>query len=423
LSICRKDLDGRFTFANRRFLELSDITLESLLGKTDYDLHPPELAEKYRRDDQAIVESGKVWELIEERTLLGSETIVVQSIKTPIYDGTGKVNGIQISFWDITERKQAEELMHKARWRLESIIEGTQAGTWEWNVQTGETIFNDIWAQIIGYTLDELAPINIKTWEKFVHPDDLGESNNLLNRHFAGELPKYDFECRMRHKDGHWVWVHDRGSVVTHTPEGLPLMMFGTHIDITERKRSEESLEQKNHDLEQAILREQKLSTTDHLTGINNRRQLFELAEREFAVAARYEQPLAVILFDIDYFKKVNDLFGHDIGDEVLVRITQIACAELRSADVIGRYGGEEFIILLPMTNSQQAYLLAERIRVGVESLRVPPENGDLSITLSIGIVEMSPASPPKSVEDLFRRADKAMYSAKHTGRNRTVII
>jgi diguanylate cyclase (GGDEF)-like protein/PAS domain S-box-containing protein len=111
LSICRKDMEGRFTFANRRFLELSQTTLADLVGKTDYDLHPSELAEKYRRDDQAVIESGQVQELIEERAVLGSETVVVQSIKTPIYDGAGRVNGIQISFWDITERKRMEDAL------------------------------------------------------------------------------------------------------------------------------------------------------------------------------------------------------------------------------------------------------------------------------------------------------------------------
>ena len=103
--------------------------------------------------------------------------------------------------------KQAKDALRDAHWRLASIIEGTHAGTWEWNVQTGETVFNEVWAQIIGYTLKELAPISIKTWGTFAHPDDLKQSGELLERHFAGELPYYDYECRMKHKDGHWAWV------------------------------------------------------------------------------------------------------------------------------------------------------------------------------------------------------------------------
>jgi len=133
------------------------------------------------------------------------------------------------------------------RWRLASIIEGARIGTWEWNVQTGETVFNDTWSAIIGYSLDELAPVSIKTWESLTHPDDLEKSNQLLERHFKGELPWYDCECRMRHKQGHWVWIHDRGKVITRTPDGAPLMMFGTHIDITKSKRAEESLRANEH--------------------------------------------------------------------------------------------------------------------------------------------------------------------------------
>ncbi|MBN1760117.1 MAG: PAS domain S-box protein [Chitinispirillaceae bacterium] len=126
--------------------------------------------------------------------------------------------------------------------RLASIIEGTRAGTWEWNIQTGETVFNEIWANLIGYTLEEISPVSLETWIKFTHPDDLEKSNVLLEQHFSGELGYYDCECRMRHKDGSWIWVNDRGKVISWTQDGKPHMMFGTHIDITERKKAEEAL-------------------------------------------------------------------------------------------------------------------------------------------------------------------------------------
>ncbi len=137
-------------------------------------------------------------------------------------------------------RKRAEEKLLLQQRRLENIIEGTRVGTWEWNVQTGETIFNERWAQILDYTLDELEPMNISAWEKLAHPDDLAQSNRLLQLHFAGDLPYYDCECRMKHKDGRWIWIHDRGRVITHTEDGKPLMMYGTHNDISERKLSEQ---------------------------------------------------------------------------------------------------------------------------------------------------------------------------------------
>ena len=163
-------------------------------------------------------------------------------------------------FSDISERKRAEDALSDARWRLESIIEGTGVGTWEWNVQTGETIFNEAWARMVGHTLGELAPVSIKTWVALAHPDDLKRSEELLERHFAGELASYDFECRMKHRDGHWVWVHDRGRVITRDGEGRPLMMFGTHTDITGRKRAEAALQETNRSLEAATARANTLA-------------------------------------------------------------------------------------------------------------------------------------------------------------------
>jgi diguanylate cyclase (GGDEF)-like protein len=125
-------------------------------------------------------------------------------------------------------------------------------------------------------------------------------------------------------------------------------------------------------------------------------------------------------MFDIDHFKKVNDTYGHAAGDQILQRVTQVASSELRSTDVIGRYGGEEFVIILPMTNVQQAFPLAERIRAGVGAIRVPTEKGEASVTLSIGIVEMMHGTNNRSIENLIGYADKVMYAAKQAGRNCT---
>jgi diguanylate cyclase (GGDEF)-like protein/PAS domain S-box-containing protein len=199
------------------------------------------------------------------------------------------------------------------------------------------------------------------------------------------------------------------------------------------RKRAEkevvdakEKLEMANQDLKASLIREQKLSHTDALTGINNRRYLFELAVSAFDLAARHQYPLSVMMFDVDRFKQVNDTYGHDVGDQILQRMVQAACEELRSSDVIGRYGGEEFIVILPMTTAQQAYLVAERIRASAEAVRVPTPKGDAFATISVGIAELIRAPKPadgqtESVDDLIRRADEAMYAAKQSGRNRIV--
>jgi PAS domain S-box-containing protein len=150
---------------------------------------------------------------------------------------------------DVTDRKLAQKSLRDLNWRLESLVESTHIGTWEWNVQTGEAVFNEVWANIIGYTLLELTPVSIKTWEMLTHPEDYVFCIDLLNKHFAGELPYYDNDFRMKHKNGQWVWIHDRGRVVTRTQDGKPLMMFGTHSDITGRKQVEETLRMNEENL------------------------------------------------------------------------------------------------------------------------------------------------------------------------------
>ncbi len=129
------------------------------------------------------------------------------------------------------------------RGRLELAMAGTRLGLWDWDMVTGETVFNERWAEIIGYTLEELEPTSIETWMSFAHPDDLEASNAAINEHIAGRAPYYDIEARMRHRDGHWVWVHDRGRIVEWTSDGQPARMVGTHEDISDKQAMVEALQ------------------------------------------------------------------------------------------------------------------------------------------------------------------------------------
>jgi PAS domain S-box-containing protein len=159
LSTCRKDLEGRFTFANRRFLEVSHITLDELIGKTDFDLHPFELAQKYRSDDLAIMEGGEARELIEERAVHNGERAITQTIKAPLYDGEGKLNGIQISFWDITDRIRAEnELQALFAAMTDVIIVYNSEGRYLKIAPTNQSNLYLPPADMIGKTVSELFP-------------------------------------------------------------------------------------------------------------------------------------------------------------------------------------------------------------------------------------------------------------------------
>jgi len=187
---------------------------------------------------QQAVSSGGLYE-IDHRILVKGQVRWVRERADLARRQNGTVVGTVL---DITERKRLEERLRTGQIRLQSILDGTHVGTWEWNVQTGETIFNERWAEIIGYSLAELEPVSIKTWNQFCHPDDLQQSTEQLETHFSGRSSFYDCEVRMRHKEGHWVWVHDRGRVATWTGDGSPLLMAGTHQDISQRKELELSL-------------------------------------------------------------------------------------------------------------------------------------------------------------------------------------
>ncbi len=157
----------------------------------------------------------------------------------------GSIVNITSIIKDITELKHVEEMLFNEKQILANIIEGTNAGTWNWNVQSGEVIFNERWAGIMGYTLKELEPIGVHTWNDNVHPDDLPNADALLEKHFKGELDYFDVIIRQPHKNGYWVWVNVRGKVIEWTDGGKPLWMYGTHIDITGSKLTEIALAEK----------------------------------------------------------------------------------------------------------------------------------------------------------------------------------
>lgn len=140
---------------------------------------------------------------------------------------------------DMTESENQRMKQVKEKEKFANIIEATKAGTWEWNVQTGEDFYNERWAEIVGYTLEELPTKTEDSWKKLIHPEDLKKSEAALAALSYKENEYYSLECRMRHKDGHWVWVLDKGKVTSWSEDGKPLYMYGVHIDITEAKNLE----------------------------------------------------------------------------------------------------------------------------------------------------------------------------------------
>jgi two-component system, cell cycle sensor histidine kinase and response regulator CckA len=142
----------------------------------------------------------------------------------------------------IHELEQRAAVLDASNRTLDMVVKGTEVGYWDWNIKTGELTTNATWASLCGYSLDELQPITINTWTKLCHPDDIANSNKLLEEHFSGKTNIYEIEIRMRHKLGHWIWVLDRGKIFERDSEGNPIRMVGSHQDITTRKCSEQAL-------------------------------------------------------------------------------------------------------------------------------------------------------------------------------------
>lgn len=168
------------------------------------------------------------------------------------------------------------------------------------------------------------------------------------------------------------------------------------------------------------MARVQKMAVTDDLTGIYNRGYFFELAEHEFSQARRYDLPLSMVILDVDHFKKFNDTYGHIVGDQVLAKVAQILQSNLRENDTLGRYGGEEFSILMPVTDLQAAYNVALRLKSCVAEASVETPAGPVGVKISIGVSQLAPDMP--TLMSLVNRADQAMYIAKSTGGDRVAI-
>ncbi len=236
------DSKGRIIEVNDNFLDISGYTREELLGQNHRIINSGYHTTGFWRGMWYTIMAGKAWrgEICNRKK--SGETYWVDTIIAPFLGSSGQLEKVISIRNDITDSKLTAQQLALERERLDNILRGTNVGTWEWNVQTGETRFNERWAEIIGYSLHELEPVNIDTWVQHAHAEDLLLSNDSLQRHFSGELSFYETECRMRHREGHWVWVLDRGRVTTWTPDGKPEWMYGTHQDITRSKNAQRRL-------------------------------------------------------------------------------------------------------------------------------------------------------------------------------------
>ena len=306
-------------------------------------------------------------------------------------------------------------------------------GVWDWNANTGYVYRNPAWYRMLGYEVDSLDN-TVFTWESIIHPDDCPRVMAHFNAYISRRSEHYHIEYRCRTREGGYRWVEDRGRVVQWNENGSVARMIGAHRDVHEQKLARLALEQRNRELNRLVEERSRdlteanaalkakikeveaLVEQDCLTGVFNRHRFDKVLHQERERASRYGTALSLIILDIDHFKKINDRYGHTVGDRVLIAAANYIRQHIRENDLLARWGGEEFAIVAPDSTLDSAGKLAEKLRADLEDLR---EVDDISITCSFGVAQFD---GDEDVDSLIRRADRALYQAKGEGRNRVVL-
>lgn len=304
---------------------------------------------------------------------------------------------------DDTHDMEADSAVYK------TLLESTKAIPWkiDWNSMQF-TYIGPQMEELLGWSPSSWVSVN--DWAERIHPED---RERVVNFCVAQSQAGTDHEADYRAltKDGGYVWIRDVVHVVRNgeTVDSLVGFMF----DISERKKTEQELVRLQKELEE-------LSFKDGLTGVANRRMFDSVMEVEWENARRNRQPLSLILLDIDYFKQFNDHYGHVQGDECIKHVARaLSSAATRAKDFIARFGGEEFVLVLPETDAKSAEKVAERCRGMIFKQQIPHEASQvgqvLTVSLGVGTITPTASDDPKA---FIEAVDKLLYKAKQKGRN-----
>jgi diguanylate cyclase (GGDEF)-like protein len=280
--------------------------------------------------------------------------------------------------------------------KLTAALDGTDLCVWQGEPQSGKlTVFN-----LQNFSSGDMAP-HFDEWLAKLHPQDREATLTNYFDHLAGRTPFYEAEYRSTLPNGRVIWLWDRGRVLERDDRGLPLRIMGAHLDITRRKEYERQLSQ--------------LAYIDPLTGIANRRHLSERLQQESERSRRQHTTFALAMLDVDHFKRFNDEHGHDVGDRILTEVSRTMEEELREYDICGRWGGEEFLLILPDTSLAEALPVIRRTHQRIQQHRIEHQDQLLSITTSIGLADYKIG---EHYAETLARADKALLAAKRLGRD-----
>lgn len=396
--IYTKDLNGCYTFANSLVLELFNSSLDEVLGKDDSHFFDLKISNELKKNDAEVLKYEKTIEK-EELNIIKStgEEKIYLTVKKPLYDENNNLIGMCGISSDITERKKLEKKFKEQKYLLDIILDNVDAYIY---MKSEDRKF-----KYVNSKVSKLFGLDAK--------DIIGQKDtDVLPQNIADEFWEMDKRVFITKKTQtkEEVFYDDNGNERHYWSIKLPykidentMSLIGLSTDITELQLLKEELRQQ--------------SITDYLTGAYNRRHFVETSKSEFNKAKRYNLDFSILILDIDWFKSINDSYGHLEGDKLLIGISKICATIKRKEDIFCRIGGEEFAFILPHTNITETFEFAKRLKKfnknnQVDGLWID----DKVITFSIGISSLQ--SNDTEYEDIFARADKALYESKEKGRN-----
>ncbi|MFA5286915.1 MAG: diguanylate cyclase, partial [Candidatus Omnitrophota bacterium] len=375
-----KDKDSRFIAVNEAFGKACGLKPEEIVGKADLDVWPRELAERYCADDQEVMNSGKRKCVDEPLNDKEGRILWIETIKTPVYNDEGEIIGTTGIARDITERKKYEERLLEVRKELEIRVK----------VRTAE-----------------LSKVN----------EDLTKYHNQLKDLVKDRTSALEKELSLRKEA-----EIELNKYKNHLEELVKKRTDDLLKEVTGHKEAQNKIIKLAEDLSNSNKKLNQLALIDSHTGLYNHRYLEEAIEAEFHRARRYAQSLAIIMLDIDYFKSINDVYGHQFGDFVLQQFAQQIRKMVRRYDIVVRFGGEEFIIVSPGMDRDQVLSFSQRILEALNLYNFGNKKHVVKLKVSIGAVSY-PEDRTKSGMDMVNLADQVLSKAKESGGNRIYLV
>lgn len=515
------DRDKKVLWTNDSFTKISGYTFDEIIGKK-----PGEILQGSETNPETVQFMREALKKEKNFTVdiinyhKSGYPYWIRIVCNPWLDESGKVKGFIAIQSDIDQEVQNLKKIQQSQQLLSAVIDANSIGTWILNLQTRSLEINENWAKLLGYSLDELQPVDMDTWQDLTQSDDLKKCLQMFEDYDKGVIDYYEAPIRMKHKAGHWVWIRTQGSITSRTADGKAEFTLGTHTDITAQMNAEADLKEQ-YDYMQAIfdnmldgiviidafgkiqsfnptsesifgytrqevqsqnikvlipdirkadsaeqlhysegkrkngerfplemgvvetkykhevifvamLRDvterksaeeaiHKLAYFDGLSGLPNRRLMFDRLQHALSKSKRSKKYVAILFIDFDNFKQINDSAGHDAGDLLLQQISARLQSSIRDSDTVARLGGDEFVVILEdlEASAESALKHAEAAAQKIKAqLSEPYQLIDHSYIGSCSIGISLCKNPSLAATEFLKQADLAMYQAKLAGKN-----